>query len=311
VTRVRLPDTLLALPSPGGSWPGWLDRLPRLVDEVLDDWDQRVDGPPTHGRCSVVVPVRDPEGAPAALKVGWPHEDARHEHLALQHWQGDGAVRLLRADPHRWALLLERAGGPDGTADLGSLWDVQACEVAGELARRLHRPAPPQLRRLSVLVAGWCDRLAGLPRDAPVPRRLVQHAMSLGRELAADPATDGTLVHGDLHYANVLASEREPWLVIDPKPVSGDPHWEPAPLLSNRWDEVVASDVRWAVRRRLEAAVDGAGLDHDRARDWVVLRQVLDVLWCWEEARDRGTGLTAAEQEVITRAVTIAKAVQD
>ena len=33
----------------------------------------------------------------------------------------------------------------------------------------------------------------------------------------------GTLVHGDLHYANVLAADREPWLVIDPQPLSGDP----------------------------------------------------------------------------------------
>jgi streptomycin 6-kinase len=55
------------------------------------------------------------------------------------------------------------------------------------------------------------------------------------RDLLADPATTGTLVHGDLHYANVLAGDREAWLTIDPKPVSGDPHFEPAPMLWNRF----------------------------------------------------------------------------
>jgi streptomycin 6-kinase len=26
-----------------------------------------------------------------------------------------------------------------------------------------------------------------------------------------------TLMHGDLHFANVLRSDREPWLAIDPR----------------------------------------------------------------------------------------------
>ena len=42
------------------------------------------------------------------LKVAWADDETEHEHLALQRWGGHGAVRLLRADPHRRALLLER-----------------------------------------------------------------------------------------------------------------------------------------------------------------------------------------------------------
>ncbi|MHB1836702.1 MAG: aminoglycoside phosphotransferase family protein [Solirubrobacteraceae bacterium] len=34
----------------------------------------------------------------------------------------------------------------------------------------------------------------------------------------------------DLHAENVLCSQREPWLVIDPKPYVGDPAYEPARL---------------------------------------------------------------------------------
>ena len=83
--------------------------------------------------------------------------------------------------------------------------------------------------------------------------------------------TDGRLVHTDLHYENVLAADREPWLVIDPKPLSGDPHYEPAPMLWNRWDE--ASPGRRTATPCAAAStplVDAAGLDEDRARDWVV-----------------------------------------
>jgi streptomycin 6-kinase len=75
-------------------------------------------------------------------------------------------------------------------------------------------------------------------------------------------------------------------------------------MLWNRWDEVVRSgDVRTAVRRRFHTLVDVAGLDEDRARDWVVLRELVNVI----------DELTVAEpdREWITMSITIAKAVQD
>ena len=109
-----------------------------------------------------------------------------------------------------------------------------------------------------------------LPRDAPIPRRLVEQTISLGADFVADPASIGVAIHGDLHFENVLAADREPWLVIDPKPMSGDPHYEVSPLLWNRWDEIVeAGDVRRAVKRRFHAVVDVAGLDEGRARDFL------------------------------------------
>ncbi|NTW41764.1 MAG: aminoglycoside resistance protein, partial [Cellulomonadaceae bacterium] len=220
---MRLPATLLGLADHGPTWSGWLDALPRLADDQLDRWELVQDGEPTHGECALVVPVRTADGAPAVVKLTWPHPEAEHEHLALQHWHGDGSVLLLRADPHRAALLLERLS----TTDLSTVDDVEACTVVGDLLRRLHRPALPQLTLLSTSVADWSARLASLPRSAPLPRRLVDLAASLGRTFADDPATDGVLVHTDAHYANVLAGSREPWLVIDPKPLSGDPHYEP------------------------------------------------------------------------------------
>ena len=73
-----------------------------------------------------------------------------------------------------------------------------------------------------------------------MPSRLVDQAVSLGRDFVTDPAIDSRMIHGDLHYFNVLAADREPWLVIDPKPMAGDPHYEVAPMLWNRWEEVVA-----------------------------------------------------------------------
>lgn len=287
----------------------WLDGLPGLLGDVVADWQLSVDGPSMNGSAALVVPVRTPTGRPAVLKLGFPHDEARHEHIGLQHWHGNGTVELLRADPHRWALLLERLHADE---DLAAVHDLEACEIVAAFYARLHVPALPQLQRLSSYVDRWTDRLTTLPADAPVPRRLVQQAVALGRAFAGDEATDSRMIHGDLHYENVLAADREPWLVIDPKPMAGDPHYEVAPMLGNRWEEVVASgDVRAGVRRRFHTLVDTAGLDEARARDWVVVREMHNALWVIEDAVAAGTRLDVDDRDAITTAVAVAKAVQD
>jgi streptomycin 6-kinase len=305
---IQVPPGLAQQRALGPAWGTWLDRLPALAAAVLDEWELSLDGAPQHGFCSLVLPVTSGDG-PAALKLGFDgDEESDHEALALQHWGGRGVVRLLRADPGRRALLLERLH----SRDLANVGELEACDVVAGLYGRIRRAAPPQLRTVTSYVERWVASLAELPRDAPVPRRLVEQALHLARDLVADPASTGVLVHGDLHHHNVLAADREPWLVIDPKPMSGDQHYEPAPMLWNCWERVVATgDVRGAVRRRFHTLVDGAGLDEERARDWVVVRMVLNAHWAIEHARRGSRALGVEERSWITQCIAIAKAVQD
>jgi streptomycin 6-kinase len=291
----------------GPAWGEWLDRLPGLAAALLEEWELTLDGGSLHGFCSLVLPVRTLANAPAMLKISFDGDDeSQHEALALQHWAGDGVVRLLRADPRRRALLLERLHAQD----LSDVWDVEACEIVAGFYPRLHQPVLPQLRTLTSYVDRWLDDLVALGRDIPVPRRYVEQTVHLGRALVSDEASTGRIIHGDLHYANVLAADREPWLVIDPKPMSGDPHYEPAPMLWDRWEEL-AGNVRDGVRLRFHTLVDAAGLDEERARDWVVVRMVLNAGWAVEDARRMSRELSRDEREWITRCLAIVKAVQD
>ncbi|GAB2989945.1 aminoglycoside phosphotransferase family protein [Nocardioides montaniterrae] len=276
-----------------------MDRLPGVLRDLIAEWDLTPDGEAMRGRTAQVLPVRTADGDAAALKVVRPHPEAEHEALALQHWHGRGAVRLLRADPHRWALLLERLTGQD----LVDSWDLQACEVVAGLYGHLHVPAPPQLRTLSSYAEGWAADLAAADRSLPIPHRMVEQARALARELAADPATDGTLVHTDLHYENVLLDGAGEWRAIDPKPLSGDPHFELTPMLVNRYSEY-AGRLRDGVRDRFFALVDHAELDEDRARAWVVVRTVVNVKG---EVLENPT----ADRGWVTANIAVAKAVQD
>ncbi|MGI8457974.1 MAG: aminoglycoside phosphotransferase family protein [Propionibacteriaceae bacterium] len=300
-----LPATLIADADRGPRCAAWLDRLPQLVRTVFDDWGLSADGDVRPGASAFALPVRTAEGTPAVLKVGWPDPEAEHEHLALQAWGGRGAVRLLRADPHRSALLLERA---DPDRDLSALPVVEACTVVAGLYGDLHRPALPQLRTLSATTADWVRLLEGLQHSTQVSRRFVTEALSYARAFVDDPLTDGRLLHTDLHYATVLASSRtraaddgSAWLAIDPKPISGDPCFEVAPLLWNRWAEVQAApSARAAIVERFFAVVDTAGLDESRARAWVVVRELVNVARALAEPRP--------DQQWISACTTIAKA---
>lgn len=300
---MRLPDGVLGMARRAPEWAEWVDGLVGLTQGLLEDWGLTPDGLMQHGYVALVVPVRTVSGRPAMLKVSFPDEEVIPEHIALQRWDGGGAVKLLRADPHRAALLLERLH-PE---DLTDLWDLEACEIVAGLYSRLHVPAPPNVPLLTSYVDRWADQMAGLPRSAPLPPRLVQQAISLSRDLVKDEASTGTLIHGDLHYENVLAGDRAPWLAIDPQPKNGDPHYELAPMLWNRFEEL-AGDVRNGVRRRFHTLVDAAELDEDRARDWVVIRLLNDATWrLLDPPAMRETG----DQAWLTMCIAIAKAVQD
>ena len=308
---VTIPPGLLSQRALGEDWARWLDGLPRLATELLEEWRLRPVAAELHGFCSLVVPVVDEDGAAGALKITFDGDDeSLHEGLALQHWGGRGAVRLRRADPRRRALLLDWLPGPD----LGDTGDVEACEVVGGLYGRLHVPALPQLASVSSYVEKWLDDLRDLARDLPVPRRYVEQALSIGPDLLADDRAP-VVVHGDLHHHNVMADAAGEWLAIDPKPMAGDAHYELAPMLWNRMEDLTGplaiGSVRDGLRRRFHTLVDVADLDEARARDWVVVRMVVNASWSVQDARRAGRGLTDDEQHWITRCVAIVKAVQD
>lgn len=294
------------VPAPGFlPGPQWLTGVPRLVEDLLEQWELRVTGPAAHGYAALVLPVTGPRG-PAALKVAWPHPEAADEHRSLQAWGGRGAVRLLAADPARWGLLLEWLdprdlnGPPVGVLD--------SCEEIGRLAAVLDRPTPPWATlRASAHLAELVEDLDALQtgrRAGALPRRLLERGRSLALELAAEPDIDARLVHSDLHQENVLWRPNPgEWVAIDPQTIGADPAWVVAPALWNRWDEAVAAhDTRLHLGLRLEMLCEAAGLDPDRARAFAEIRLLRNAVWEIQE--------DAATPDSLTRHVTLIKAMQ-
>ncbi|HYN29929.1 MAG TPA: aminoglycoside phosphotransferase family protein [Dermatophilaceae bacterium] len=271
-------DWISRLPADGGpTGAAWARRAPLLVREVVEEWGLLVAGPASTGWTAVVLPVEQ-DGEPLALKVGWPNRESAAEPLALRHWGGRGAVRLVAADPGRGALLLERL---DPGRTLASVPDDEAAAVIGGLLGRLHVPAPPRVRTLPAFLD---EQLGRMRARTDLPRRIVARVDSLAADLLGGPGAADTLLHTDLHHGNVLGGAREPWLAIDPKPMAGHPGWEFQPLLRNRVQELgTGSAFRWSVRRRLEVAADAAGMEEDLARAWTLVHTGVECLWAAED----------------------------
>ena len=97
-------------------------------------------------------------------------------------------------------------------------------------------------------------------------RGLVGEGLALLKELPLTARTT-VLLATDLHAGNVLRSEREPWLVIDPKPFVGDPAYDATQHLFN-CDARMRADPLGTIRR-VAGLLD---LDYERVRLWTFAR---------------------------------------
>ncbi|MGW4028817.1 aminoglycoside phosphotransferase family protein [Streptomyces sp. NPDC004838] len=283
---IDIPDAFAALFSArGAAERAWISALPSLAAEFLDRWSLRPDGAAGYGMASLVLPVIRADGTPAALKLQPATEDNAHAVAGLLAWNGDGAVRLLDHDRGTGTTLLERL---DATRPLSSVADdTEALRILAELLGRLvSLPAPEGVRRLGDIAAAMLDQVPhAVPAlSDPAERRLVRTCASAVAELIGEPGD--RLLHWDLHYDNILAGQREPWLAIDPEPLAGDPGFDLLPALDNRWDEVVATgDVTRGVLRRFDLLTEALGLDRQRATGWTLGRVLQNALWDIEDGK--------------------------
>ncbi|MGZ8700840.1 MAG: aminoglycoside phosphotransferase family protein [Gaiellaceae bacterium] len=242
----------------------WLERIPDLVAECVEEWELRLGEPYEAGAAGYTVRADLPDGTPAVLKVIYPHREAEHEGEALRVWDGDGAIRPLAYDEVRWAMLIERC--EPGTL-LAKADPELALDVLIEVLPRLWKPVGEPFRSLAEEALWWIDYLPGKWEQAgkPFDRELLDAAIARLDALAHSQG-EQVLLHQDLHGDNVLAAQREEWLVIDPKPLVGEREFAVAPIV--RDPELGHS--RQHVLHRLDRLTSELGLDRDRARGWTI-----------------------------------------
>ena len=243
----------------------WLNRLPGALRNLERRWSLTLGAPFADDvSCAWVAPVACADGTSAVLKLGMPHMEGEHELQGLRFWNGDPTVRLFDSDEELGAMLLERC--EPGTP-LRALAEPEQDQVIAGLLRRLWRApsAPHPFRPLSAMTDCWTNEtLADVERwpDAG----LVREGLRLLNELPRNAPSE-VLLATDLHAGNVLRSERERWLVIDPKPFVGDPAYDATQHLFN-CEARLRSDPLGTICR----IADLLGVDRERVRLWTFAR---------------------------------------
>jgi streptomycin 6-kinase len=253
-----------------------LDRLPSILDRCRRRWGLTLGEPYPGSQESVTIPAVTEEGQRVVLKVRFVGRENEHEADALHAWGGGGAVRLLDRDDGSSALLLERC---EPGSHLSHLGVEAALDVLIGLLPRLWIRGDRPFRTLAEEAAWWSADLEERFERAgePFARRSLDIALQALTDLPGSQE-DAVLLHQDLHGDNVLRATREPWLVIDPKPLVGERAFSVAPIV--RSFELGATE--WAVRRRLDRLTSELGLDRDRARRWTIAQTIA---WAFDEGR--------------------------
>jgi streptomycin 6-kinase len=242
----------------------WCDALPDLVARLSARWglEVREARPGNTGRTLLCA---GPAGDLRVLKLTPDPEVARLEVTGLRAWAGcSRVVQVLDADLDVNAILLE--GLVPGTELAGR--EVPWAEI-GELLNQLHAAEPRgEFRRLAEGIEFIFTLSERRRRESPAAGHLSAEVLAKGRERALELAASGpvTLIHGDLHPANVLdAGPGRGAVAIDPRPGLGDPaldaiDWMFVPMArGGTIDDGLAA-----------IAPHVAGFDAERVRAWCV-----------------------------------------
>jgi streptomycin 6-kinase len=150
--------------------------------------------------------------------------------VALRHFDGNGAVRLLRSDDH--AHLMEYAPGEEVAEWVRNGQDEPATEIIAHVINALH--ANHGTRPDGILtLRGWFRPLlakAESDRDSGL-ETIYTRAGRLANTVLDEPR-EPRVLHGDIHHRNIRQSSRG-WLAFDPKGLYGERTYDLANALCN------------------------------------------------------------------------------
>ncbi len=270
---MTIPEQLIANCSKIPERQAWLDSLPAMLEELTGRWSLHTGPPFDHANvtCSWVATVVRGDGTSAVLKLAMPHMEGAHEIQGLRFWNGNPTVRLLEADDDLGAMLLEHC--QPGYMLRSEPEYKQDVVIATLLKRLWRRSASPnglhRFRHLSDMLEVWRHETLARAHHWP-DAGLVREGLRLLQALAKPLPTD-ILLATDLHAGNVLRSEREPWLVIDPKPFIGDASYDLVQHLHN-CEARLHADPIGMVKRLAELAE----VDRERLQLWTFARAAAD-----------------------------------
>lgn len=270
----------------------WLAQLPDIIEQAAESWGLKdILAYPNLSYNFVAQATQDEQ--PVTLKISQDKQLITDEYNALQHFAGNGSVKVLAHDSETNALLLEQAR-PGGT-----LKDYETPKIIDKIA--LYAGVVNNISKVVIVnpegyihVSKWCEAIDRIDGNT-IPEKFVTTAKTLRQQLLST-MSDEYLCHGDLHLENIIQNN-DTWFAIDPKGIIAEKTFEVATydLLS---DDELEKNVNLSKRiiARNHSLATQLSLDPQRLLSWAFLRQILAAQWFIEDNCDPTKALNIASQ---------------
>lgn len=255
----------------------WLSNLDNIITSLQEHWQLDSIRPVENMTYHYVAKAHTHTSKPVVLKIGCSQELIETEAYILNHFDGQGTVRVIDHNPKYHALLLQQA---IPGVSLKSLYPQQLEYVMAayiNCVKHLHSASTPT--RNFKHIVDWLKALDRI-ETALFPDGMLDKAISLRDEMLS---TMGAvkLLHGDLHLDNILKNKEE-WLAIDPQGVLGEAEFEVAAFDFIAEDEMNRV-TREQILERISQIANRANLSFERLRNWTFIRLVLSAAWSIED----------------------------
>jgi streptomycin 6-kinase len=282
IEREVLPEKFIhtILESHGANGEKWLANLPAIIAELTVKWQIFVEKPFPNLSYNFVAPCVCADKSEAVLKIGFPEEDSPifNEAEMLKMFSGSGAVKLLRFDRERYALLLEKLIPGEHLKTIFRADETKAVEIAIRVLRKIKQEQPPKHEFMPL--ENWF-RGFQQAKNTNFPAQAVSKAYGFYNELKTEQKF---LLHGDFHHENILSATREPYLVIDPKGIIGQIGYEISVFLNNHvlWLSS-APDLSEKINDAVLRFAKAFAVEPQILRKWAFAQAVLSAWWTYEE----------------------------
>lgn len=255
----------------------WLADLPQFLSACENEWAIKLRPCFADLSFHYVAPAILDNKIATVLKCAPPHTECQTEIVALSYFSGNRAVKLLKHHSAQGKMLLEHIIPGHSLETLKNT--EEAVHISVAVMNALHQPISLQTSFPSI--SDWLTGFDVLYQtfqgnSGPFPKKLIDQAYSLSKELLASMGKP-VLLHGDLHYGNILFSNQRDWLAIDPKGVIGEREYEiPLPKLTSTLNEQqLQNNLNWFIA--------ATGFDKERIISWLFVKMMLAAWWSFED----------------------------
>lgn len=220
----------------------WLRNLPMLIAEITERHELIQISPVTNMSYNYVATAVH-QGRDVIVKIGLPGFDFQNEIHTIQALEDTSLPEVYFANSEHGYYVMEKKT-PGMMLHVEILDERTRVRIMANKWRELH-----QNHELSIdltifpHITNWFSVCHNTFNEIPKP--WLEKALIYAEEL--NQLNEEQLLHGDLHYENILSDTKHEWSIIDPKGVIGHPYYDVVQYVLNKNESItdLANKIVW------------------------------------------------------------------